>query len=69
MGTTAALAEPWSQKCPPRHRTSLAHDSVCNNRTPSTVPTMYIVQAARLIGTLVELNIVNSPSTAIEVIE
>jgi hypothetical protein len=30
---------------------------------------MYIVQAARLIGTLVELNIVNSPSTAIEVIE
>jgi hypothetical protein len=26
---------------------------------------MYIVQAARLIGTLVEVNIVNSPNTAI----
>jgi hypothetical protein len=27
-----------------------AHDSICNNRTPSTEPTMYIVQAAKLIG-------------------
>jgi len=41
-----------------------AHDSICNNRTPSTEPTMYIAQAARLIWVLVELNIVNSPSAA-----